>query len=417
MTTDLKGERWPLLALEFDVNDCLVTEVSHRLCLKLQKTPAEILQQPVDALLSPASRLYFLSAIEPKLKQGIDCEQVTLYLNSKNESVMCLVNAICQPGHKVAFIVMLADKHLLLERQLINERDQISEINDELKRRQQELIQQKEQKVQLLEKIEAVNTQMLQTEKLAALGQMAAGIAHEINNPLGYVRSNLNTLSQYTQRLLNLVHQGNVTEQYKQAVDFDFLQEDLLALLNETQEGVQRITQTTRSLTQFTRSPGLSDWCDIHHQIDTTLKVMRNELRNKVDIRRHYGDIPQVYCDPAQVNQVLLNIFLNAVQSITRFGSIDITTRGTCEQVELIVEDTGEGMSDEVLSRALEPFFTTKPEGDGTGLGLSISHNIMRTFGGSLRLSSVVGSGTRVVLTFPAPVKQDEDHNDNELDT
>ncbi|MCA1767044.1 MAG: hypothetical protein LC639_02265 [Idiomarina sp.] len=403
---------WPLLALEFDINDLIVNEVTHRLCLKLQKTPDDILHQAVDDLLSPASRLYFLSAVIPKLAQGIDCEQVTLYLRGKDSSVMCLVNSICQPEHKVAFIVMVADKHLLLERQLITERDHIAEINNELVSRQQELILQKEQKTQLLKKVEALSAEILQTEKLAALGQMAAGIAHEINNPVGYIRSNLNTLSQYSQRLLTLIHNGGVSEQQKADADFEFLEGDLLSLLNETQEGIQRITQTTHSLTQFTRSPGLSDWCDIHHQIDTTLKVMRNELRNKVEVRRHYDSIPQVYCDPAQVNQVLLNVFLNAVQSLERFGYVDITTQCVNGQVEVIIQDTGCGMTNEVLSRAVEPFYTTKPEGDGTGLGLSISHSIMRTLGGSMRLSSAVDKGTAVVLAFPAPVKQGEESDD-----
>ncbi|MDV6316997.1 sensor histidine kinase [Idiomarina sp. HP20-50] len=402
---------WPLLALEFDIRDFSVTEVTHRLCLKLQKTPNEILQQSVDSLLSPASRLYFLSAVEPKLRQGVDCEQLTLYLKDHEENIMCLVNAICQPDNKIAFIVMLADKHLLLERQLITEREQIVEINSELKRRQQELILQREQKAELLNKVEAISAEMLQTEKLASLGQMAAGIAHEINNPVAYIRSNLNTLSQYTQRLLNLVNNSGVTEQQKETADFDFLEADLLSLLNETQEGIHHITQTTHSLTQFTRSSGLSDWCDIHHQIDTTLKVMRNELRNKVDIRKHYGDIPQVYCDPAQVNQVLLNIFLNAAQSIVRFGYVDITTESINEQVRVMIDDTGCGMSEDVLSRAADPFYTTKPEGTGTGLGLSISHNIMRTLGGSMHLSSAVDKGTRVVLVFPAPMKQGEAYN------
>ncbi|WP_417439306.1 sensor histidine kinase [Idiomarina sp.] len=398
---------WPLLAIEFDLLDLSVTEVTHRLCLKLQLVPDDILKLTVDTILSPASRLYFFSVIEPKLKQGIDCEQVTLYLKSKQETVMCLVNAMCQPENKVALIVMLADKHLLLERQLINERNEVTEINDVLKRRQLELIQQKEQKAQLLEKIAGINAEMLQTEKLAALGQMAAGIAHEINNPVGYIRSNLNTLSQYTQKLLHLIHNSGITEQKREEADFDFLESDILSLLNETQEGVQRITQTTHSLTQFTRSPGLSEWCDIHHQIDTTLKVMRNELRDKVDIRKRCSEIPEVYCDPAQVNQVLLNVFLNAAQSITRFGFIEITTQLVKDRVQLTVEDTGCGMSEEVLARAIEPFYTTKPEGQGTGLGLSISYNIMRTLGGALSISSAPDKGTRVILSFPVAVKQE----------
>lgn len=394
--------KWPLLAIEFRLDDHQITDVTNRLCLKLQKTREELLNQPFDIVLSPASRLYFLSAMQTKLQKGIDCEQVTLYFRSAAGNIMCLCDAICQGGGKVALTMIIADRHLLLERQLMSERDETNSINNELIKRQHELFEQKEEKARLLSQMESVTAELLQTEKLAALGQMAAGIAHEINNPVGYIQSNLNTLSQYAQRLINLIHRASVSDEQKDAADFEFLEADLLSLLNETQEGVQRITQITRSLTQFTRRSGLSDWCDVHQQIDTTLKIMKNELRGKVEIRRQFAELPEVYCDPAQISQVFLNILLNAAQAIDRFGYINIVTKLTDDKLIIKIADTGCGMDTETANRALEPFFTTKPEGDGTGLGLSISYSIMRSIGGDLRLSSEHGKGTEVFLSFPA---------------
>lgn len=394
--------KWPLLAIEFNLSDHRITDVTNRLCLKFQKTPSELLEHKLDELLSPASRLYFLSAMQTKLQQGIDCEQVTLYFKTAAGNAMCLCDAICQGGDKVALTMVVADRHLLLERQLISERDETKSINNELIKRQHELTEQKEEKVRLLTQMELVTAELLQTEKLAALGQMAAGIAHEINNPVGYIQSNLNTLSQYAQRLVNLIHRAGVPDEQKTAADFEFLEDDLLSLLNETQEGVQRITQITRSLTQFTRRSGLSDWCNVHQQIDTTLKIMKNELRGKVEIRRQFAELPEVYCDPAQVNQVLLNVLLNAAHAIERFGYIDIVTELSDDKLIIKIADTGCGMDEETAKRALAPFFTTKPEGDGTGLGLSISYSIMRSIGGDLTLNSEQGKGTEVTLSFPA---------------
>lgn len=394
--------KWPLLAIEFNLSDHRITDVTNRLCLKFQKTPSELLEHKLDELLSPASRLYFLSTMQTKLQQGIDCEQVTLYFKTAAGNAMCLCDAICQGGDKVALTMVVADRHLLLERQLISERDETKSINNELIKRQHELTEQKEEKARLLTQMELVTAELLQTEKLAALGQMAAGIAHEINNPVGYIQSNLNTLSQYTQRLINLIHRAGVPHEQKTAADFEFLEDDLLSLLNETQEGVQRITQITRSLTQFTRRSGLSDWCNVHQQIDTTLKIMKNELRGKVEIRRQFAELPEVYCDPAQVNQVLLNVLLNAAHAIERFGYIDIVTELSDDKLIIKIADTGCGMDEETAKRALDPFFTTKPEGDGTGLGLSISYSIMRSIGGDLTLNSEQGKGTEVTLSFPA---------------
>ncbi|MGM0631481.1 MAG: hypothetical protein ACQESI_09985, partial [Pseudomonadota bacterium] len=280
---------WPVCALACELDQLIVTGVTDRLCLCLQRAPNELVDQPLDKLLTPASRLYFLSAIAPKLRQGIDCEQATLYLQTSDGSRMFLVNAVVGDKKHFSLILMLADRRLTLERQLIFERDQTQELNRELERREQELLEQRAHKSELLSRMESVGSELLQTEKLAALGQLAAGVAHEINNPVGYIRSNLNTLSQYSQQLLTFIHENQaISDAEKESADLAFLESDLLSLLNETSEGVQRITQITKALTQFTRSTGLQDWCDIHKQIDTTLQVMRGELRSKVDIDRNY---------------------------------------------------------------------------------------------------------------------------------
>ncbi|RUO77015.1 sensor histidine kinase [Idiomarina seosinensis] len=395
---------WPVMAIELDLDGRVITWISAAFAEHFRRTPEQLIGSSLDQLLTMASRLYFLSALDAPLRQGKHCEQHTLYLNGPKGELPYLTNARPYYATGARLVFMAADQHLMLQQQLIQERDYTETINRELKQRQQQLITQREQQKAALDKLEDVNHEMLQTEKLAAIGQLAAGIAHEINNPVGYIQSNLNTLGYYTDKLLALVDgckDENLAKQLRQQ-DYDYLKTDMTELLQESNEGIQHITNITSALTQFTRRSGFAEECDLQQQINTTLRVLQNEFKQKARIQRKYCDKPcWVVFDPAQLNQVLMNVLMNAVQAMKNFGDIVIETETDGELATITITDSGTGMSEETARRSTEPFFTTKPEGEGTGLGLSLVYNIVRRHNGTLKIISEIGKGTSVIVSVP----------------
>ncbi|HXE38729.1 MAG TPA: ATP-binding protein [Azonexus sp.] len=263
-----------------------------------------------------------------------------------------------------------------------------------------------------LKKVEAAQQQLLQSEKMAAIGQLAAGVAHEINNPIGFVNSNLGTLKTYIERLMKLldsyesVARGGDPAQLetaRRAADLEFLREDLPSLLNESHEGLSRVTKIVQDLKDFSHvdQAELQD-ADLNAGLESTLNVVWNEIKYKAEVMRELGDIPQVPCVPAQINQVFMNLLVNAAQAIEKRGKILVRSGLADDFVWFEIEDTGKGMTDEVQQRIFEPFFTTKPVGKGTGLGLSISHDIVvKKHGGRLDVSSTPGVGTRFKIWLP----------------
>ena len=399
----LDVSEWPLRAAKILLDDRELIEVSQGFAQHVNELPEQLLGRGLDEFLAPASRLYFLSALDPKLRQGQACEQQTLYLKTSLGNLPFLVSAYLQAA-AVVMVFMPADQHLVLQQQLIQERDYTESINRDLSRQQQALIDQRNRQKAILEKLETTNHELLQTEKLAAVGQLAAGVAHEINNPLGYIQSNLNSLSHYVEGLIAVLDQAQDVQikQRLQAENFEFIKTDLFDLLKESQQGVEHITQITSALTQFTRSPGKAQRCELHEQINTTLRVIHNELKSKAQIQRDYVPGPlQVSFDPAQLNQIIMNVLLNAGQAIERFGNIIISTVVEEHYAKLTIRDDGAGMDEETLRRATEPFFTTKPEGEGTGLGLSLVYNMIRRHSGKLQIDSQPGRGTAVTLWLP----------------
>lgn len=395
---------WPVRAVLVDLDGRTVQQVSRAFAQHMGQTPEQLLGRSFDELLSAASRLYFLSALDPKLRQGSDCEQHTLYLKTPLGTIPFLISAHPRPENSVLLVLMPADQHLVLQQQIIQERDYTESLNRDLLHQQQALIEQRNRQKALLEKVEDTNYELLQTEKLAALGQLAAGVAHEINNPVGYIQSNLNSLHHYLSQLLDLISDCSDAELQQRLVaeNFEFIKQDVVDLLNESQQGVEHITSITRALTQFTRAPGKSESCELHEQINTTLRVIHNELKNKAQIIRHFSQSPlSVQFDPAQLNQVIMNILMNAIQAMARFGQIQIDTDIDGNYAKVKITDNGEGMDEHTLNHAVEPFFTTKAEGEGTGLGLSLVSNIMRRHFGKLQIDSEVGRGTTVTLWLP----------------
>lgn len=252
------------------------------------------------------------------------------------------------------------------------------------------------------------NQQLLQSEKMAAIGQLAAGVAHEINNPIGFVNSNLGTMRTYVSHLLRLVDSYESGDQAaiaaaRQAADLDFLRGDLPDLIAESQDGLSRVTKIVQDLKDFSHvDQAEQQYTDLNEAMEKTLNVVWNELKYKAEVIRELGDIPQVECVPAQINQVFMNLLVNAAQAIVDKGKITVRSGTSGENVWFEIEDSGKGMSEEIQKKIFEPFFTTKPVGQGTGLGLSISYDIIvKKHGGDISVRSTPGQGTCFHLRLP----------------
>lgn len=266
---------------------------------------------------------------------------------------------------------------------------------------------------QLIRKLETANTQLLQSEKLAAIGQLAAGVAHEINNPIGYVLSNLKTLDGYVLDMLRIIDAVDEVSsldelrQIKHALEYDYVREDVKALISESGDGIDRVKQIISALKDFSYIDEEEFRpADLHRGIETTLNVVNNEIKYKAEVTREFGILPELECIPSQINQVVMNLLVNAAHSIEQFGHITLRTAHEGDWVWFEVEDTGKGIEKKLLNRIYEPFFTTKPVGKGTGLGLALSYNIVQKHNGRIEVRSEVGQGTcfRVWLPVCQPV-------------
>lgn len=246
-------------------------------------------------------------------------------------------------------------------------------------------------------------------EKLASLGEMAAGLAHEINNPVGYISSNLTTLQKYL-TVYEEVLDTPATDQaamaaLKKKVNFAFIRNDVRCLVNETQEGIDRVKTIIKDLKDFARTNNSTSYLpsDIHVGLKSTLNIAYNQIKSRANIQLELGNLPLVECAPSQINQVLLNLISNAAQSIPddKQGLITIRTNSDDAFVFIEVEDNGQGMSDAILQKIFDPFFTTKDPGKGTGLGLSVSQKIIQDHAGSLTVVSSVGVGSIFKISLP----------------
>ncbi|NGM87190.1 PAS domain-containing protein [Parapusillimonas sp. SGNA-6] len=263
-------------------------------------------------------------------------------------------------------------------------------------------------RLRLAKRLERANNHLLRSEKLAGIGQLAAGVAHEINNPIGYVFSNLKTLASYVQDLLKITdavdsaHSTDELRHLKRALEYSYIRGDVEALIEESEEGIDRVKKIIMALKDFSHieEEGFR-YADLHRGLETTLNVANNELKYKAEIVKEYGELPEVECNASQINQVIMNLLVNAAQAITGTGTITIRTGQSGPWVWLEVEDTGCGMAPDVVSRIFVPFFTTKPVGQGTGLGLSLSYSIVQKHHGDIEVFSEEGKGTRFRVWLP----------------
>jgi signal transduction histidine kinase len=276
---------------------------------------------------------------------------------------------------------------------------------------------------QALVELKESQVQLVQSEKMASLGQMVAGVAHELNTPLGYVTNNVQLLRELSMPLLDLASaqaaladclaDPGCDEQRlagalqtaaasREQVAPELLADDLQQLFADTGYGLGQIAELVVGLKDFARlDRAMSEAVDLNDCIRSALLIARNNIKDKAEVLQQLGDLPAVVCAPSQINQVLLNLLNNAAQAIDGYGRIKVKSWAQDEHVLISIEDSGRGMSAAVLQRIFDPFFTTKPVGQGTGLGLSISFKIIQDHGGTIRAASVEGRGTRFLLRLP----------------
>jgi len=251
--------------------------------------------------------------------------------------------------------------------------------------------------------LQSTQAQLMQSEKMASIGQLAAGVAHEINNPVGYVYSNLGTLQGYVGELLGVVRhlRGKGVGDAPQC-DVDFLEQDIPELMSETREGLDRVKKIVQDLKDFSRVDTSDEWehANLVKGLESTLNIVQNEIKYKAAVVKQLTPLPEVPCLPTQLNQVFMNLLVNAAQAIPDKGTITLRSGFDERTVWIEVGDDGCGMSAELQGRIFEPFYTTKPVGKGTGLGLSVSYSIVRKHQGQIELQSAPGKGStfRVVL-------------------
>ena len=259
--------------------------------------------------------------------------------------------------------------------------------------------------------------QLVQSEKLASLGQLAAGVAHEINNPIGFISSNLGTLEGYFGKLLEMLQAYQNAEEgiaavelrarlkdLRERVELDFLEEDIPLLIKESKEGIGRVGQIVKDLKNFSRVDSNQEWqwSNLQLGIESTLNIVANELKYKADVVKDYAALPEIECLASQINQVIMNLVVNAAQAMgPERGTITLRGGSLGERIWLEVADTGSGMAPETVQKIFDPFFTTKPIGQGTGLGLSLSYGIVQKHAGQITVRSEVGVGTTFRIELP----------------
>jgi len=271
------------------------------------------------------------------------------------------------------------------------------------------------------EALEQAESQLMQSDKLASIGQLAAGVAHELNNPIAFISSNIGVLGEYFVDIRSVITKyKKIGETVRSAdwaaarlhldeamareeeVELDFLLEDVSKILQQSQDGTERVRRIVIDLRNFARADNSKpEYADINESIESTLNIVWNELKYKAAVSKNFGEIPKTWCHAMKLGQVFMNLLVNAAQAINEKGEIGITTFRENGYICAQVTDTGCGIPKEHLTRLFEPFFTTKPVGSGTGLGLSVAYGIIRDHGGSITVDSELGKGSTFTVRIP----------------
>jgi len=391
----------------------------------LQGTPVILLTMLADAsdvihglnagadyyVTKPFNEQYLLTKIKEALsgKHWYNEEKQELELRIGEEKYQVKVGT----KQVLNLLVSTYENAVLQNRELLSAQDQLVKLSGSLLEKTQKL----EEAYDDLKKAQA---QLLQQDKMASIGQLAAGMAHEINNPVGFVNSNLGTMQRYIDALFQVLSAYETSESelqeatraaiddLKKKIDLTFLHEDVTCMLTESMDGMQRIKCIVQDLQDFSHaSKSKKQWANLERGLDGALNVAWNEIKYKAEVVKEYGGIPEVECIPSQLNQVFINLLVNAAHAIEDHGEIRIATKEDDGSVRIAISDNGCGIPPENLKRIFDPFFTTKDVGKGTGLGLAIAYDIVvNKHGGRIDVTSEVGAGTTFTINLPRKHEQ-----------
>lgn len=296
---------------------------------------------------------------------------------------------------------------------------QLLDLYESLEKKVEERTKELEQANQ---KLKETQTMMVHSEKMRSLGELVAGIAHEINNPINFIYGNIMILDNYQKDLLALIDKYSLQESsmnpdavkeisdFKQTIDLDFLKDDIADLIRSCLEGVERTKNIILDLKNFSRMDEMVfSECNIPKEIDTTLNILNNKIKNRIVVHKDYEEnLPKIEAYGGQINQVFMNILDNAQGAIKGTGDIFITAKKEGENIKIEFRDTGCGIKKENLNKIFEPFFTTKPVGQGTGLGMSIAYRVIEAHNGKISVESEQGVGTKITILLPVNHKIEE---------
>jgi PAS domain S-box-containing protein len=406
--TDLReGEAFSQAIFNAAQTGLLVIDTDLHQIMDANRAAGEILGYPVHDLIGEIVANVFPGACQEEqaaLTSGGEIrnqESEMVHRDGRRIPVIrSLVRATPDRPNLVVFSFLDIAARKLAESRLQESNQQLSHANEQLKKHKDQIVQ---------------------SEKLASIGQLAAGVAHEINNPVGFVTSNLGTIKEYVDVLRNLLElHGRLADldpadaaaradlcaqiaAIKEQEDLDYVLADLESVLGESMEGVRRVAEIVQNLKSFARDDTKARRPhDINDGIEAMIKMVWNQLKYTCKVERNYGEVPVVQCHPGQINQVIMNILVNASQAMPPAGgTITVGTAVVDGELEISIADTGLGIPAENLKRIFDPFFTTKEVGKGTGLGLSISHGIIQDHGGRIAVTSEVGKGTTFRIFLP----------------
>ena len=396
---------------------------------KMWRIPDELQQVHDDARLLDfiASSVVEAELFRARLGAVVDARETLDLLHHQDDRVFELSSRAQYLGEQIVgrvFACLDITDRVHSEQALRESRDllelRVEQRTADLAAANETLHQEKAQQAVLIKRLEEAQNQLLQSERMASIGQLAAGVAHEINNPVGFVNSNLGSLQRYVVDMLDLLAayehaEGGMTEaeltpiqMIKQRIDLPFLREDVSSLMAESQDGLKRVTRIVQDLKDFSHvDESERQLADLEAGLESTLRVVANEIKYKADVVKEFVGLPRIECFPFQLNQVFMNLLVNASHAIEERGTITLRTGQDDRWVWVEVQDSGKGIKPEHLQKIFEPFFTTKPVGQGTGLGLSLSYGIVQKHDGRIEVQSELGKGTmfRVVLPKTVEVK------------
>lgn len=306
--------------------------------------------------------------------------------------------------------------------------EELEKLNGDLSRAQNELMEKNSSLEKSIQEINEINnrltktrTQLIQSEKMASIGQLSAGVAHEINNPIGFVNSNLKALAGYIDEFTHILKMDNAVfealkgvrieealdrlngvESYKKEIDMKFALEDIGRLFEESNDGIERVISIVKGLKDFAhQGEALMKESDINKCLEDTMKLCWHEIKYKAELEKDLAELPPLLCHAQRLKQVFMNIIINAVQAMPEKGKISVRSFPQGPDAVIKISDSGTGIAQDVIKRIFEPFFTTKPVGQGTGLGLSIAYGIIKEHNGTIDVESTPGRGTVFTIKLP----------------